>query len=57
MKRFLCPLLAPLALLRAAEPPLVLILSDQSSMAAYGKSAELPDEWRPPPANISLIHE
>jgi hypothetical protein len=42
-------LLAPLALLHAAEPPLVLILSGQSNMAGYGKAAELSAEWRTPP--------
>jgi hypothetical protein len=57
MKRILCLLLAPLALLPAAEPPLVLIPSGQSNMADYGKAAELSDEWRTPPANVSLIHE
>jgi len=49
-------LLAPLALWHAAEPPLVLILSDQSNMAGYGKAAELSDEWRTPPPNVTLIH-
>jgi hypothetical protein len=48
--------LAPLALLHAAEPPLVLILSGQSNMAGYGKAAELSDEWRTPPPNVTLIH-
>jgi hypothetical protein len=57
MKRFLCLLLAPLALLHAAEPPLVLILSGQPNMAGYGKAAELSDEWRNPPANVILTHE
>jgi hypothetical protein len=56
MKRFRCLLLAPLALLHAAEPPLVLILSGQSNMAGYGKAAELSDEWRTPPPNVTLIH-
>lgn len=49
-------LLAPLALLHAAEPPLVLILSGQSNMAGYGKAAELSDEWRTPPPKVTLIH-
>ena len=49
-------LLAPLALLHAAEPPLVLILSGQSNMAGYGKAAELSAEWRTPPPNVTLIH-
>jgi hypothetical protein len=49
-------LLAPLAGLHAAEPPLVLILSGQSNMAGHGKSGELPEEWRTPPANVMLIH-
>jgi hypothetical protein len=51
------PLSRPLAPLPAAELPLVLSLSNQSSMAAYGKARELPDEWRTPPANVSLIQE
>jgi hypothetical protein len=59
--RFTFPLLttlffAPLALLHAAEPPLVLILSGQSNMAGYGKAGELSEEWRTPPANVTLIH-
>jgi hypothetical protein len=49
-------LLAPLALLRAAEPPLVLILSGQSKMAGYGKAAELFEASRTPPPNITRIH-
>ena len=49
-------LLAPLSLLRAAEPPLVIILSGQSNMAGYGKAGELSEEWRTPPANVTLIH-
>jgi hypothetical protein len=49
-------LLAPLAGLHAAEPPLVLILSGQSNMAGYGKAAELSAEWRTPPPNVTLIH-
>ena len=59
--RFTLPILtafflAPLALLHAAEPPLVLILSGQSNMAGYGKAAELAAEWRTPPPNVTLIH-
>jgi hypothetical protein len=53
----LSSLLAPLAALHAAEPPLVLILSGQSNMAGYVKAAELSAEWRTPSANVSLIHE
>jgi Carbohydrate esterase, sialic acid-specific acetylesterase len=49
-------LFAPLALLHAAEPPLVLILSGQSNMAGYGKAAELSDEWRTPPPNVTLMN-
>ena len=49
-------LLAPLAVLSAAEPPLVLILSGQSNMAGYGMAAELSDEWRTPPANVTLMN-
>jgi hypothetical protein len=54
MKRFLCLLLAPLALLHTAEPPLVIILSGQSNMAGYGKAGELSKEWRTPPPNVAL---
>ncbi|WP_395718592.1 sialate O-acetylesterase [Prosthecobacter sp.] len=49
-------LLASLAALHADEPPLVIILSGQSNMAGYGKAAELSNEWRTPPPNVSLIH-
>lgn len=48
-------LLTPLAL-HAAEPPLVLILSGQSNMAGYGKAGELSQEWRTPPANVTLMN-
>lgn len=47
---------APLAVLAATEPPLVLILSGQSNMAGYGKTAELSDEWRTPPPNVTLMN-
>ena len=57
MKCFLCLLLASLTLLPAAEPPLVLILSGQSSMAGYGKAAELSDDGCMPPANVNLTHK
>lgn len=43
-------------LLHAAEPPLVFILSGQSNMAGYGKAAELSDDWRTPPPNVTLLN-
>jgi hypothetical protein len=49
-------LLAPLALLHAAEPPLVLILSGQSNMVGYGQSGQLSPEWRKPPANVTFMN-
>lgn len=49
-------LLAPLTALLAAEPPLVIILSGQSNMAGYGKAAQLSEEWRTAPANVTLMN-
>lgn len=49
-------LLAPLAVLTAAEPPLVLILSGQSNMAGFGRAVELSAEWRTPPPNVTLMN-
>jgi hypothetical protein len=49
-------LLVPMAALRSAEPPLVLILSGQSNMVGVGQAGQLSPEWRTPPANVTLMN-